>query len=92
MLTLQTKTTDKSGVVAFNGNVQDKSGVDRLEVTVGGVILASSVDVQTNSWSAVLPTGAYDALIASGATSVEVLVLAVDPAGNATSIVQSVRL
>ena len=92
VLTLQTKTTDKSGVVAFNGNVQDKSGVDRLEVTVGGVILASSVDAKTNSWSAVLPMGAYDALIASGATSVEVLVLAVDPSGNATSIVQSVRL
>lgn len=92
VLTLQSKMTQKAGVVSIAGNAQDRSGIDRLEVTVGGVLLASAVDAKTNSWTAVLPPDAYDALVGSGATSVEVLVLAVDLAGNATSMSRAVRL
>jgi hypothetical protein len=92
VLTLLTKATAQAGVVSVGGNTNDKSGIDRLEVTVGGVLLASAVDAKTNTWTAVLPPDAYEALVASGATSVEVLVLAVDLAGNATSIARPVRL
>jgi hypothetical protein len=90
VLTIQPKAKEKKGIISVDGNVQDKSGIDRLEVTAGGLLLASTVD--KNGWTAVFPPEAYEALIANGTTSVEVLVLAVDLSGNASSVVREVRL
>lgn len=76
--------------ISFGGAVEDLSPIDRLEVSVGGVLLASVVEGQ--GWTAVLPPEGYSALVASGATSVEVLLLAVDLSGNAASLSRVVRL
>ncbi|MHA3773985.1 amidase family protein [Verrucomicrobiota bacterium sgz303538] len=76
--------------VTFTGTVKDASGIDRLEVTVGGVVLPAMVD--GNRWKAVLSEEGYSALVQSEVSTVDVLVLAVDPAGNASSEMASVKL
>jgi amidase len=70
----------KKGVVSFDGAVKDKSGIDRIEVSVGGLLIPAVVTGK--DWTAVLPPEAYSYLMSTGATSVEVLVMAVDVAGN----------
>lgn len=90
VLTLVHSASKKNAVISFNGTVVDKSGIDRLEVSVGGVLLSSAVT--GNKWSAVLSPENYQSLIQNNVSKVEVLVLAVDLAGNATSDVATVNL
>ena len=80
VLTLVHAVSTKDGVVSVNGTVVDKSPIDRLDVSVGGVLLSSAV--KGNKWSAVLPTESYEALVLSDVKSVDVLVLAMDLGGN----------
>jgi amidase len=68
--------------ITFSGNVADSSGIARLEVSVGGVRLPASI--VGSSWSALLSTSATSAVFLRSAASLEVLVLAVDHAGNST--------
>lgn len=76
--------------VTLSGTVRDASGVKRFEVSVGGAVVPSAIN--GNRWTAVLDSDAYLALTEAGARSIEVLVLAVDPAGNASSTMASVKL
>lgn len=76
--------------VTFSGTVKDASGLKRFEVAVGGVVLPASVS--NNRWTASLAPETYALLQEAGTRSVEVLVLAVDPAGNAASDVATVKL
>lgn len=76
--------------VTFSGTVRDASGVDRFEVSVGGSLLPAAV--RANRWTATLDPDASQALVDSLAPSVDVLVLAVDPAGNASSAMAIVKL
>jgi amidase len=69
--------------VTFSGSVRDASGIDRLEVSVGGSLLPAVVE--GHRWSAVLEPDAFAALIAAEVSAVDVLVLATDLAGNAVS-------
>ncbi len=76
--------------VTFSGTIKDASGIERLEVSVAGDLLPATVE--GNRWTAVLGSDAYAALLAAEVTSVDVLVLAVDPAGNAASDMATVKL
>lgn len=80
----------KKGEMSFDGSIKDKSGIDRIEVSVGGLLLPAVVS--NKDWVAVLPPESYDYLKSTGATSVEVLVMAVDKAGNTGSVVGQVKL
>lgn len=90
VLTVVHSATVKDSVVSFNGTVVDKSVIDRLEVSVGGVLLSSAV-IGTK-WSAVLPPESHQDLLQNNVSVVQVLVLAVDLAGNATSEMAMVKL
>lgn len=76
--------------VSFSGSIKDTSGIARLEVSVAGALLPAVVE--KNRWTAVLGADAYASLIAAEVSTVDVLVLAVDPAGNAASEMATVRL
>jgi amidase len=80
VLTLVHAISKKNGIVSINGTVVDKSPIDRLDVSVGGVLLSSAVT--GNKWTAVLPAESYEALKQGEVSSVEVLVLAMDLGGN----------
>lgn len=80
----------KKKILTFDGAVTDKTGIDHVEVSVGGMILSSTVASKT--WTAVLSPEASEALLASGLPTVEVLVLAVDLAGNTSSASAQVKL
>ncbi len=80
---------EKKGAITFNGGVVDKSGIDRVEVSVGGMLLATTFSGK--NWTALLPGDAFAAYKAAGVKSVEVLVLAVDLAGNVASVADVVR-
>ncbi len=80
----------KKEVYSLQGAVQDKSGIDKLDVSVGGVLLASAV--KGKDWTAVFTPEATAALRASGVTSIEVLVMATDLAGNVSSLSGTVKL
>ncbi len=75
-------------VITFTGNLADASGIARLEVTAGGVRLPSTISGTT--WTSVLSTTATTAAFLRNATSLELIVLAVDEAGNATTKVETV--
>jgi hypothetical protein len=80
----------KKEVFSLQGAVQDKSGIDKLDVSVGGVLLATAV--KGKDWAAVFTPEATAALRTSGVTSIEVLVLATDLAGNVSSLLATVKL
>ena len=90
VLTIVRSASKKNSLISFTGNVNDKSGVDRVEVTVGGQMLAASVS--GNKWTAVLPPESAEQLELNSLKKIEVLVLAVDLAGNASSEVAFVNL
>ena len=76
VLTIVAKASVKNNVVTLNGTVVDKSVVDRLEVSVGGVLLSSAVT--GTKWSAVLTPENYEELQRTDTRKFDVLVLAVD--------------
>lgn len=80
----------KDTVYSLQGAIQDKSGIDKLDVSVGGLLLASSV--KGKDWAAVFTPEQTASLKASGATSIEVLVMATDLAGNTSSLLATVKL
>ncbi len=77
-------------VVTFKGKVKDASGVERLEVTVGGMLV--SVMITGSNWTAVLPAESYAELVRNDVKTVQVMALAVDLAGNAASILETVKI
>lgn len=90
VLTMARAARQQGGVRSIHGTVVDKGGVDRLEVSVGGTLLAAAVD--GNKWTAVLPAEAEEQLALNPAGRLEVLVLAVDRAGNASTELAFVNL
>lgn len=85
-----TVTWGRDNLMTFSGTVADASGIDRLEVSIAGASIPAVVE--NNTWRAVLPADAAANVFLTGATTAEVLVLAVDPAGNATSTKVDVAL
>jgi hypothetical protein len=77
--------------IKFSGTVKDLSGVDRFEVAVGGFLIPATID-STHHWTAVVPPDQSASLIMNDVSSVDVLVLAVDLAGNAASETATVKL
>src|SRR5688500_5056146 len=63
VLTVVNSVLKKNSSISFTGTVVDKSPVDRLEVSVGGVLLSSTV-VGTK-WTAVLSAESYQDLLSS---------------------------
>lgn len=80
----------RNNTMIFSGNVADANGVDRLEVSVAGSLIPAVVE--GNTWTAVLPAEAAANAFLANASTVDILVLAVDPAGNATSLKVDVTL
>ncbi len=80
----------ESDSIIFTGMVSDKGGVERLEVSIAGALIPTAIEGTT--WKAVLPgESAANALLAN-ATTVDVVVLAVDTGGNATCLYEDVTL
>ncbi|MES2925144.1 MAG: amidase family protein [Verrucomicrobiota bacterium] len=76
--------------IIFTGMVSDKGGIERLEVSIAGALIPTVIEGTT--WKAVLPgESAANALLAS-ATTVDVVVLAVDTGGNATCLYEDITL
>lgn len=90
VLTMARTARQADGGRQLHGTVVDKGGIDRLEVTVAGMFLASAVE--GNRWTAILPPEAEEQLALNPATKLEVLVLAVDRAGNAATELALVNL
>jgi amidase len=67
--------------ITFTGSVADSSTVDRLEVSVAGSLIPAVVE--GNTWTAVLPAESSASVFIGSASSVNLIVLAVDTAGNA---------
>ncbi len=80
----------RNNTMILSGTVADASGIDRLEVSIAGSLV--SAVVEGNTWTAVLPGDAAANVFLASATNVDILVLAVDPAGNATSAKVNVTL
>jgi hypothetical protein len=85
-----TVTYGRGGSITFTGSVADASGVDRLEVSVAGVLIPATVE--GNTWKAILPASSTGTAFLAEAANVGIVVLAVDPAGNATSAQGDVTL
>ena len=85
-----TATYGRNNTMILSGTVADANGIDRLEVSLAGQLV--SAVVEGNTWTAVLPGDAAANVFLANASSVDVLVLAVDPAGNATSAKVNVTL
>lgn len=83
-------TYGRGGSVTFTGSVADAGGIDRLEVSVAGTLIPATVE--GNSWKAILPAASTTTAFLGEAASVGVVVLAVDAAGNATSLRGDVTL
>ncbi len=83
-------TWGRNNLMIFSGTVADANGIDRLEVSIAGSLIPAVVE--GSSWKAVLPAEAAANAFLAEASSVEVLVLAVDPAGNATQAQLEVTL
>jgi hypothetical protein len=80
----------KKEVYSLQGAITDKSGIDLLEVSVGGELLASSV--KGKDWAAVFTPEQTAAIRTSGVTSIDVLVMATDLAGNTSTLMATVKL
>lgn len=80
----------QKGIVTIFGAITDKSGIDRVEVSTGGLLLSATV--KGKDWSAVLSPEDSAAVLASGNTSIEVLAMAVDLAGNVASTSRLVKV
>ncbi|GAA5122888.1 hypothetical protein JIN84_10690 [Luteolibacter yonseiensis] len=78
------------GSITLTGGVADAGGVSRLEVSIAGALIPATI--QGSSWTALLPAGSTTAAYLDAATSMDVIVLAVDNAGNATSAKGAVTL
>lgn len=76
--------------ILFSGTVADAGQVDRLEVSVAGALIPAVVEGAT--WTAMLPAEAAARVFIGNAASINVVVLAVDAAGNATCSVENVLL
>lgn len=85
-----TATWGRNNTITFTGSVADAGGVDRLDVSVAGSLIPAVVE--GNTWKAVLPAEAAANAFLANASSVDVIVLAVDSAGNATSVSVDVML
>lgn len=85
-----TVTWGRGNVINFTGTIADASGVDRLEVSVAGSLIPAVVE--GNTWKAVLPAESAANVFIYNTTVVDVVVLAVDAAGNATSSSVNVSL
>ena len=90
VLTMATAATRNEGSITFTGGVADAGGIDRIEVSVAGKMLPAVVEGST--WTAVVPAVDSAATFLSAATTIDVVVLAVDAAGNATSATGNVSL
>jgi hypothetical protein len=91
VLTMATSgTREVGGTITFTGGVSDAGGVDRIEVSVAGTLIPAIVE--GNTWKAVLPSGGAATLFLAATTTIDLAVLAVDPAGNATSATGPVSL
>lgn len=80
----------QKGIVSFFGAVSDKSGIDKVDVSVGGMLLSAAV--KGKDWTAVLSAEDSAALLASGTTSIDVLAMATDLAGNMASASKAVKV
>lgn len=80
----------QKGIVSFFGAITDKSGIDKVDVSVGGLLLSAAV--KGKDWTAVLSAADSAALLASGNTSIEVLAMATDLAGNVSSASKLVKV
>lgn len=83
-------TYGKGGLITFTGSVADAGGVDRIEVSVAGTMIPAVVE--GSSWKAVLPADSATTLYLLPAATIDIAVLAVDPAGNATTTTGDVAL
>jgi amidase len=81
---------NQKGIVTFHGSVSDKSGIEKVDVSVGGMLLAA--EVKGKDWAAVLTPEDSAALLASGVTSIDVLAMATDLAGNMSSAFKDVKI
>lgn len=82
--------TGEADAITFSGLVADAGGVERLEVSIAGALIP--VTISGKSWTAVLPGESAANAILAGATSVDVVVLAVDTAGNASCLYEDITL
>lgn len=85
-----TATYGRNNTMIFSGTVADASGIDRMEVSIAGQLIPAVVE--GNTWTAVLPGEAAANVFLASRNAVDILVLAVDPAGNATSAKVNVAL
>jgi amidase len=85
-----TATYGRNNTMILSGTVADANGIDRLEVSIAGQLI--SAVVEGNTWTASIPGDAAANVFLASASNVDVLVLAVDPAGNATSAKVNVAL
>lgn len=83
-------TWGRNNTMIFTGTVADANGIDRLEVSIAGSLISATIE--GNTWTAVLPEEAAANAFLAEASSVNIIVLAVDPAGNATSAKVDVTL
>ena len=77
-----TATRTQESSIAFSGSATDAGGVDRLEVSIAGALIPAVVEGST--WRAVLPASSAANAFITNTSSVNVVVLAVDQAGNAS--------
>jgi amidase len=80
----------ESDSIIFTGMVSDKGGVERLEVSIAGALIPTVLEGTT--WKAVLPGESAANAILANATTVDVVVLAVDTGGNATCLYEDITL
>ena len=75
-------TRGASSSIIFTGSVVDAGSVDRLEVSIAGALIPATVEGMT--WRAVLPSANAANAFITNTSAVNIVVLAVDAAGNAT--------
>jgi amidase len=85
-----TVTWGRGNVINFTGTIADASGVDRLEVSVAGSLIPAVIE--GNTWKAVLPAESAANVFIYDTSVVDIVVLAVDAAGNASSSSMDVSL
>ncbi len=76
--------------ILFTGLVSDAGGIRRLEVSIAGALIPTVVEGST--WKALLPAESAAYAFLANASTVDVVVLAVDTAGNATCVYEDIAL